>query len=87
MLIKMTSVTDAKQQLFRSVVEAYSFFKELGDVKGLRVLDLACGNGHYTRQIYERGAKEVAGVDVSSEMIKLAKYCILRVGGAFDFTF
>lgn len=62
----------SKRLLYRSVAEAHSFFNVLGDVNGLRVLDLACGNGHYTRAIYERGASEVDGVDLSSEMIKLA---------------
>lgn len=63
----------SKRLFYRTAVEAHSFLKVLGDVKGLRVLDLACGNGHYTRIIFERGAKEVDGVDLSSEMIHLAK--------------
>lgn len=62
----------SKRLFYRSVVEAHSFFNVLGDVNGLRVLDLACGNGHYTRAIYERGARQVDGLDLSNEMINLA---------------
>ena len=40
--------------------------------KGLRVLDLACGQGFFTRAFELEGA-EVAGVDISSELIGLAQ--------------
>ncbi|MEK7460215.1 MAG: class I SAM-dependent methyltransferase [Patescibacteria group bacterium] len=40
--------------------------------KGLRVLDLACGQGFFSRAFALEGA-EVAGVDISSELIDLAK--------------
>jgi SAM-dependent methyltransferase len=44
----------------------------LGDGTGLRVLDLGCGTGYYSRLIRERGAAEVVGVDISAEMIDQA---------------
>ncbi|MEC9376401.1 MAG: methyltransferase domain-containing protein [Pseudomonadota bacterium] len=62
-----------KESPLRKYLESWSFFKMLGLLKGLRVLDLACGEGFYTRQIKSLGASEVIGVDVSSEMIRLAK--------------
>ncbi len=40
--------------------------------KGEHVLDLACGDGFFTRAFYEAGAK-VIGVDISSELIEIAK--------------
>lgn len=40
--------------------------------KGVRVLDLACGQGFFSRAFLNEGA-EVAGVDVSSELIDFAK--------------
>lgn len=43
----------------------------LGDVKGLSVLDLACGQGYFTRMIREAGA-ETIGVDISKELIAFA---------------
>jgi len=44
----------------------------LGDVTGLRVLDLGCGTGYYSRLIRQQGAAEVVGVDVSAGMIDQA---------------
>lgn len=54
-------------------MEAHTFFRMLGDVSGKRVLDLACGEGFYTRQFKMRGASTVIGVDISTEMIRLAR--------------
>ena len=62
----------SKLQPWRKYVEAYSFFKLLGDITNQSVLDLACGDGFYTRQLKVRGASNVEGVDISSKMIELA---------------
>ncbi|CAG8794005.1 9819_t:CDS:1, partial [Racocetra persica] len=40
-------------------------------LKGKTVLDLACGTGVYSRIAAELGAKNVIGVDISSEMINI----------------
>lgn len=45
----------------------------LGDVRGLDVLDLACGEGFYTRRIKQAGADRVEGVDLSAAMVELAR--------------
>jgi protein arginine kinase len=45
----------------------------IGDPTGLRVLDLACGEGFYTRLLRQRGAARVLGVDLSARMIELAR--------------
>lgn len=63
----------SKELSFRILVEEYSLFKMAGDITNRRVLDLACGEGHYTRKLKKAGAREVVGVDVSPEMIKLAE--------------
>src|SRR5262245_45994903 len=52
--------------------EHYSFLKAVGPVRGLRVLDVACGDGYYSRQLRDAGA-EMVGVDKSQEMIRLAE--------------
>jgi SAM-dependent methyltransferase len=57
---------------WRTFIEKPSFLGLIGDVKGLKVLDLACGEGHYSRILRDKGAN-VVGVDLSKEMIKLAK--------------
>jgi len=40
--------------------------------KGMKVLDLACGSGFFARELAKVGAK-VIGVDISPELINLAK--------------
>ncbi len=62
-----------KESPLRLHVEAWSFFSMLGSVSGLEVLDLACGEGFYTRLIARDGARRVVGVDISPEMIALAE--------------
>ncbi|MBB1488601.1 amino acid adenylation domain-containing protein [Oceanospirillum sediminis] len=57
----------------RHVVD-YTFFNlinNLGDNK--KILDLACGEGSVCRQLKQRGARHVVGVDISSAMISLAR--------------
>lgn len=48
----------------------------LGDVKGKKVLDLACGTGYFSKKIAEAGAS-VTGTDVSPELIAKAKQNLL----------
>jgi SAM-dependent methyltransferase len=52
--------------------EWYSLRHRLGDLTGLSVLDLACGDGMGTRLIKRWGAARVVGVDISPQMIALA---------------
>lgn len=53
--------------------ERESFLRLLGDVSGSRVLDLACGDGFYTRQIKRLGAERAVGVDISPAMVEAAR--------------
>ncbi|MEX1202754.1 MAG: class I SAM-dependent methyltransferase [Ferruginibacter sp.] len=62
----------SKLQPWRKQVEAYSLFKLVGNLTNLNVLDLACGDGFYSRQLKLRGANSVEGVDISKVMIELA---------------
>jgi SAM-dependent methyltransferase len=63
----------AKQQPWRLHLEHHTLFKLLGDVSDKSVLDLACGEGFYTRFLKRRGAARVVGVDLSPGMIELAR--------------
>ena len=45
----------------RTYVEAHTFLGLIGDLHGKRVLDLACGEGFYTRQLKKLGAMHVVG--------------------------
>ena len=64
---------ESKLLPFRVYVEEYSTFKLLPDLNGRSVVDLACGEGIYTRKLMQRGATQVVGVDISGEMITLAR--------------
>jgi SAM-dependent methyltransferase len=57
----------------RRHVEAYSLFRMVGDVTGKSILDLACGEGFYTRLLRQAGAASVTGVDISPAMIALGE--------------
>src|SRR5262245_55813919 len=43
-----------------------------GDVRGLNVLDLGCGNGYFSRALARLGAR-VTGIDISPRMIAHAR--------------
>lgn len=58
---------------FREHAETVTLFGSLGDVQGLSALDLACGTGYYARLLRQRGAARVVGVDISPEMIRVAR--------------
>lgn len=50
-----------------------SFLNAIGDVRGKEVLDLFCGEGIVAREMAQRGAARVVGVDDSGEIIEIAK--------------
>ena len=58
---------------FRTHIEAYSLLKLVGDVREQAWLDVACGTGPYTRALRMRGAARVLGVDLSAEMLRVAR--------------
>jgi SAM-dependent methyltransferase len=63
----------SKAMPFRVFGEIPDHLALLGDLRGRSVLDLACGEGFYTRLIKEAGADRVVGVDVSENMIAWAR--------------
>lgn len=64
---------NSKELPFRTYIESYTLFQLTGSLDGKEVIDLACGEGFYTRKIKMAGADSVIGVDISSEMIQLAR--------------
>jgi ubiquinone/menaquinone biosynthesis C-methylase UbiE len=57
---------------YRDELNNPATFKLIGDVRGKRILDLACGEGYNTRILATKGAR-VIGADFSEEMIELAR--------------
>ena len=55
-------------------VEAPNASRMLGDIAGLRVLDLACGSGRFSRWLKTfKHAEEVVGIDMSEDMVGQAR--------------
>ena len=50
-----------------------SFYEAIGDVRGKDIIDFACGTGFVTRDLKLRGARRVIGVDLSREMLAIAR--------------
>lgn len=61
-----------KQAPLRTHVEVFTLMQLIGDATGSVVLDLACGEGFYSRRVKQSGAATVIGVDISTQMIQLA---------------
>ena len=64
----------SKMLPFRTLSETPTFMKLLSENLGNQnVLDMACGEGFYTRKIRDLTEGIVRGIDISPEMIDLAK--------------
>lgn len=63
----------SKQQPWRTFIESFTLLELIGDPQGMAVLDVACGEGFYSRMIRKRGAARVLGVDLSEGMIDSAR--------------
>jgi toxoflavin synthase len=63
----------ARPRPWRTHIECYTLLRLVGDVAGKAVIDLACGEGHYTRILRQLGAARIVGVDLSRAMIGLAE--------------
>ena len=63
----------SKLQPWRSCIESFTLMELIGDPSGLSVIDIACGEGFYSRLIRQRGAAKVLGIDLSEGMIALAR--------------
>ncbi|MEP3276949.1 MAG: class I SAM-dependent methyltransferase [Stappiaceae bacterium] len=61
-----------KHLALQDQVNRYTLFQLAGDLSGKNVLDLACGEGHYTRMLKEAGACRTLGVDISPAQIQRA---------------
>jgi 2-polyprenyl-3-methyl-5-hydroxy-6-metoxy-1,4-benzoquinol methylase len=57
---------------WRTEIHGPALLAACGDVRGLRVLDLGCGQGWFTRQLAEHGAS-VVGVDFSNGQLANAR--------------
>jgi SAM-dependent methyltransferase len=57
----------------------------VGEVRGLRVLDLGCGAGEYGRALLDRGAARYVGIEASARMAEAARVTLRdTVGEVID---
>jgi ubiquinone/menaquinone biosynthesis C-methylase UbiE len=63
----------SKLQPWRTHIERFTLLQLLGPIAGLHTVDLACGEGYYTRLLRRLGAGPIRGIDLSSKMIELAR--------------
>ncbi|HEX5413437.1 MAG TPA: class I SAM-dependent methyltransferase [Terriglobia bacterium] len=63
----------SKLSPWRTYIEQHTMLELLGDVREKSVLDLACGEGYYSRIFKRLGARRVVGIDLSAKMIELAR--------------
>ena len=71
-----SSIVEAYQQskqLPYRLIEQHTYLSVIGDVAGQAILDLGCGSGFYTRQLKQRGAESIVGVDLAPKMIEAAR--------------
>jgi len=61
-----------KESCLRDAVEMHTLFSLIGNPAGLYILDAGCGDGIYARELADRGAKHIIGVDCTEDFIKMA---------------
>ncbi len=66
-------ITTTGEDYYRTAFFGPLHLEACGDVRGLRVLDVGCGSGYFSRLLAERGA-EAVGIDWSEQMIELARH-------------
>ena len=71
---------------FRDAVEFHTIFSMIGNPAGLRVLDAGCGDGIYARELINRGATHVLGVDCAEDFIKMAREKNKGYEGKIDYS-
>ena len=58
----------------KAVFERYTItFEQAGHVTGKKILDVGCGSGVYSVDFARRGARRVVGIDLSTNMLELAR--------------
>jgi 2-polyprenyl-3-methyl-5-hydroxy-6-metoxy-1,4-benzoquinol methylase len=64
--------THALESAYNAHYDRPALFDLMGDVDGLRILDVGCGPGRYAERLIAGGAA-VTSFDASPEMVRLAR--------------
>jgi len=63
------------------VMEEPALLDAIGDVRGLRVLDLGCGDAAIGRRLLDAGCRAYLGIDASARMIDAARDALVGTPG------
>ena len=74
--VRHAAIHDQQAEVF-----GHAAMDALGNLTGARVLDVGCGTGATAAQLFQRGAAEVLGVDLSEPMIRRRPRLIQRPAG------
>jgi len=75
---------ESGQDYYRTEFHGPALLDACGPVDGLRVLDLGCGQGYFSRLLAGAGAR-VVGVDLSSQMVERARRHARRLNSSVEF--
>ena len=68
---EMNEFIESGGDYYRDELHGPALLDACGDVNGLDVLDIGCGQGHFSRQLANRGAR-VTAVDISEKQLEIA---------------
>lgn len=66
-------VSDPNDSIYHAYYEKPAIRAALPSLKNKKILSIGCGSGVETPWFFEQGAAKVVGVDISEELIKIAK--------------
>lgn len=67
-----------------TVMEEPAVLAAIGDLVGVKLLDLGCGDGSFAEVALERGARSYTGIDASPSMIDTARRIVTDERVTFD---
>ena len=65
-------VRNSDDSVYHGYYEKPAMYANLPNLSGKRVLSLGCGSGEDSQYLLSQGVKESVGIDISSELIKIA---------------